>query len=374
LLHGQDIDEAAIKTVTALLEAGCDPSCVEEDGSSIMHILAGFCDYEFVKKLLNEFQFKKYINARAGTSDRTPIHQVIAAGNVEVFNLLIEHGADTYVQVSGKTILHLLASMEDEDCAVLFLKALNLTSRKDKNIPSSSEDILEGLTAFELAVYSSHLKIAELLLDAGSDPEAVKDRDPHFLALLIGLPTWDSLRSLQYYLDRVETPFIIRKSNALSVLHMAASMMHYLADNLTEEQKFDLLLKRFSRDYQINAVTKRSGNSDLVAGQTPLHYAAKFGVFHAAQKLLQAGANPNAKDDDGKTPLDLARSQLASLGEMVMEHEMFRVITDLKSTVGLLERPKELQTIGTIQNENTENKMVTKFSRLGFQTQPSGRN
>lgn len=372
LLHGQDIDEAAIKTITALLEANCDPSSVDEDGSSIMHISAGYCDYNFVKMLLNKLPFEKYINAKAGTLSRTPIHQALAAGDVEVFKLLIERGADTYVQVSGHTLLHLLATMEDEDCAVLCLEALNPTSRKDRNILARSEGVSEGLTAFELAIHSSHLKIAQLLLDAGFDPAAVKDRDRHFSALLISQPTWDSLQALRYYLDKVQTPFIIRESTGLSVLHMAASMMHYLADTLSEEQKFDVLLKKFSSDDQINAVTKRSGDSELVAGQTPLHYAAKFGVFHAAQKLLQAGANPGIKDDDGKTPLDLARSQLASFGAMVAKHEEFRAITDLKSTVSLLERPQELRRIKTLQNDTTNDQMRTRFSRLGFQTQPAG--
>ena len=52
---------------------------MDKGGSSIMHVLAGFCDYDFVKMLLEEHQFKKYIDARAGKSGRTPIYQAIAA-------------------------------------------------------------------------------------------------------------------------------------------------------------------------------------------------------------------------------------------------------------------------------------------------------
>jgi ankyrin repeat protein len=372
LIHGHDIIQAAIRTFKALLEAGCDPSRVDKDGSSIMHVLPLFFNSDFVKMLLEECQFKKYINARAGESGRTPIYHAIAAGNIEVVKLLIEHGADTYSRALGQTILHLLATIEDEDYSVLCLKALNPSSRTDLDILAESEDAPEGLTAFELAVLRSHFEFADLLLHAGADPTAVKNRDWHFLARLITLPTWDSLQALQYYLDEVECPFIVRKSTSHSVLHVAASMMHYLADNITGEQKFDVLLNMFSRVDQLDAVTTSSDEPEVAPRQTPLHYAAKFGVFYAARKLLLAGANPSIKDDDGHTPLDLARMQLTSLRARIMEHETFRAVTDLQSTVSLLERAQDLKTIRAMESDRTDTQIRTRFSRLGFQTQPPG--
>lgn len=111
--------------------------------------------------LLEEFQFK-YINARAGELGRTPIHQVIAMGNIEVVKLLVEHGADTFVETFGRTILHVLASNEEEDYFILCLQTLEPSSRSGLNALAKLEDTPEGLTALELAVNSSHLKVAEL--------------------------------------------------------------------------------------------------------------------------------------------------------------------------------------------------------------------
>merc|ERR1712046_233463 len=54
-----------------------------------------------------------------------------------------------------------------------------------------------------------------------------------------------------------------------------------------------------------------------VCGRTPLHEVACKGNAAVAKSLLAANAEPSFKDTDGKTPLDIARSELAT----VWQHE-----------------------------------------------------
>jgi ankyrin repeat protein len=50
-------------------------------------------------------------------------------------------------------------------------------------------------------------------------------------------------------------------------------------------------------------------NATQAGGYTPLHQAAAAGLEEMTQMLLAAGANPEARCDQGKTPADYARER-----------------------------------------------------------------
>jgi len=56
----------------------------------------------------------------------------------------------------------------------------------------------------------------------------------------------------------------------------------------------------------VNAKEKRRG-------MTPLHHAAKFGYKKIVELLIANGANVNAKNDNGWTPLDWTEGEIADL-------------------------------------------------------------
>lgn len=70
-------------------------------------------------------------------------------------------------------------------------------------------------------------------------------------------------------------------------------------------------------------------------GETPLHWAAWKGYYYASIKLINKGAEINVKDNDGKTPFDLAyeNNKLRVASFLAKESQLLnlsKVIQDLK--------------------------------------------
>jgi len=58
------------------------------------------------------------------------------------------------------------------------------------------------------------------------------------------------------------------------------------------------------------------------AGSTPLHYAAHSGCLSLVKLLLKYGGDPRIKNNEGKTPLDVAiRSDIARVLEEYFAEE-----------------------------------------------------
>jgi len=60
-------------------------------------------------------------------------------------------------------------------------------------------------------------------------------------------------------------------------------------------------------------------NTENQRGQTSLHYACVFRNKEIAEMLLDAGADANAKDNDGYTPLGLALSPKGAPAKDIIE-------------------------------------------------------
>ncbi len=66
---------------------------------------------------------------------------------------------------------------------------------------------------------------------------------------------------------------------------------------------------------------RQAGKTGDFDGWTPLNYAAYWGHKEIAELLIAKGANVNAKDDDGETPLDWAiEFKETELADLLRKH------------------------------------------------------
>jgi len=60
---------------------------------------------------------------------------------------------------------------------------------------------------------------------------------------------------------------------------------------------------------QVEFLCERGADVNRGLRSSSLHYAACFGRPQIVKTLLRFGANPDLRDEDGKTPLDKARER-----------------------------------------------------------------
>jgi RNA polymerase sigma factor (sigma-70 family) len=173
-----------------------------------------------------------------------------------------------------------------------------------------------GNTALIMAVNSHHDALAQLLFDAGVEPDlhesaaigdagrvrAALDRDadrldsdsPEGFTPLALAAHFGHLDVMRLLIDRgADLNRVARHRLAVTPLHAALFGRQLDAALLLIERGADVTIARGGAGW------KRSG-------WTALHYAAGLGFGSLVKPLLDRGADPSRADDEGKTPLDVA--------------------------------------------------------------------
>jgi cytohesin len=248
---------------------------------------------------------------RPGAAGLTPLHCAVGAGHLDIAELLLSHGAPVDGQdAGGRTPLHLAASGGSRSL-VGFLMAhgaaldvvnkwgytpLMAAARRGRHAAASvlAEAGAElgrpagaDTTALHVAAYrSGRAKVVDALLAAGADPNVRNSagRTPLHLAAAGG-----SVHAARRLLEAGARP--VPDQRGITPLITA----------VTSTARVDIL-----------DVLKEGGadpNARDQWGQSPLHVAASGGHLAQVKWLIENGADPNLRDDSGKTPLQRAASR-----------------------------------------------------------------
>ena len=179
----------------------------------------------------------------------------------------------------------------------------------------SARDML-GNTALILAVDSGHREVAELLLRSGVRPdiyEAAAIGETELVAELAG----EDASALDSYSPEGFTPLALaahfgheetvelllaRGANVNAVSKNELGVMPLHAALYGRKVEVAKLLLAHGAD----VTARRGGKNFPRAGWTALHYAAGYGLVELIAPFLERGADVNARDDEGRTPLRVA--------------------------------------------------------------------
>lgn len=298
--------------IGALLQAGASLGERDGEGYFPLHRAAATGTPAVVRSLLeagaNPHRRVEVAQAVASwdPKDWTPLH--LAAGNRDpgAAAVLLEAGADVRARVFGyATALHTAARNGNPQVAGVLLDAGAEVDARDEG----------GRTPLHVAALeNSNPDVLSVLIEAGADPEArarpafgpsLRGLTPVYMAALYGTPeAVEVLAKAGARVDaeraelRPETPFMsgISRSGLRTYGDLGHNSPLHLAALFNSRPAVLVALVRSGADLELR---------DRM-GRTALHIAARHNP-RAFPALLALGADPDAVDDEGRTPMDHAR-------------------------------------------------------------------
>ncbi len=273
--------------VRALLDSGAaDPNAADRDGTPPLHWIAHRGERELAERLLAA---GADVNA-ANRYGVTPLHLAIEQGDVPLTRRLLEAGADAArPNRAGETPLMLAAHAGEAEIARALLEHGAAVDARDASF---------GQTPLMVAARDGHAAVAKLLIDAGADPNAQTpaEKPPRFI------PPSESPPGLSKGIGIVRAGWPADRGKRFPAAGAKTPLLYAARDGHLDV---------------VGLLVERGANLELADGNgvTPLIDAIlNASVFRAnrtgrsdhlaiASFLLDAGANVNAQDWYGETPL-----------------------------------------------------------------------
>ena len=316
--HGADINAAehergqtALMWAVAQRHAGVARFLIEEDAD--LHARSKVW-YQLENTAGNTNPSGNFRMAHGGS---TPLLFAARHGDVETARVLVEAGADVQdAEASGASALVISAHSGHGQFGIYLLE-----HGADPNAAGA------GYTALHAAVLRSQVELVEALLEHGADPNTVVEHgtpgrrfsaDYSIRDQLVGTHAfwlaakYGELEILRTLAEHGADPFIVHESHISALqaaIGMPASSLESRRDRIDDdyidpanEERLTLEMARLLIDLgaDVNAANDR--------GNTPLHDAVLKDFASVVEFLVARGADVNAVNQGGQTPLVLAET------------------------------------------------------------------
>jgi ankyrin repeat protein len=228
-------------------------------------------------------QYGALPNSRDSTSPSALHAAASVAGNWEVLAVLLAHARDVdALDWTGATALQYAIAAGNWTAVVLLLEA-----------EASPELAVDGRTPLLLAIEQRQMNIAKLLIEHGANVHAQ-----------FGTASCALIRAAQIGDGEMVCSLLLNSEEVARDIHMV--------EFGTRRTALHLLANSTMFDIEIGGSTlvQYGANVDALDGTgcTPMHMAAEAGYVQFVYHLMMCGADPNIRDDCGRTPLDLAQA------------------------------------------------------------------
>ena len=252
--------------VQRLIAAGADVNGVTPGGETALMMAARTGDPETIKALLTHGAM---VDAKEGWRGQTALMWAATENNAAAIRLLVEAGADVKTKSTGGSFTAFLFAVRGGH-----IDAARALLDSGTNV---NERLSDGMSALVLALYNAHFELAAFLLDRGADPNEAEQG-------------WTALHQVAWS----------RRPNR--GFNMPGAVPTGRIDSL------ELVRKLVAKGANVNArMTKepRDGNRNMLnrIGATPFVMAAKSADVPLMRVLLESGADPKIKTNDGTSAL-----------------------------------------------------------------------
>src|SRR5262245_55325416 len=252
--------------VQRLIAAGADVNSATPGGETALMMAARTGDPETIKALLTHGAM---VDAKEGWRGQTALMWAATENNAAAIRLLIEAGADVKTKSTGGSFTAFLFAVRGGR-----IDAARALLDSGANV---NERLSDGMSALVLALYNAHFELAAFLLDRGADSNAAEQG-------------WTALHQVAWS----------RRPNR--GFNMPGAVPTGRIDSL------ELVRKLVAKGANVDArMTKepRDGNRNMMnrIGATPFVMAAKSADVPLMRVLLECGADPKIKTNDGTSAL-----------------------------------------------------------------------